>query len=644
MQSATVGVPPKDVPPPTDVVLPDYHPQFGDNHDGVDKHKHPVPAASLVAFLQTLHRPPQVNDAYYRALGVHVHHNVLPEDIVPDPSLLPQSTGWDGITPERAQDANKTFQKPLSNGNKSPDARIYADRRRELSADNQAAFRTLRRIKPQPGKPAARLGGSYEFFKQMDLMAAYWDDTSLPESLRHASHETDEAAHTLTAATAEPERKPQSAGGGEEGGQDEPTAEQVVFRTAPGSQMPASFRLDLVGAFVKLVAYEFGCNLLSSRVEPRLYLRTPGAPQKSGSSPPGTNAGSNKQTESGSDKEIASPNLKRHPRKEPVKSHFSSNCSFLFRMPITRDAARAGIVEGPVAAVSVRNATSFADPLEHRLDLGRELIAALVTAQLRAREGKTEQRLGEGKWWATEKRWGGGQGGPIGREVENDDTAQHRDAGNGGGDDGGGTKQSPSISSLPQTSSSPSTTTKSPHPDRGRPSSSNPNHNNNKRARKGLSTYDNYRMVRKPASNWDKKTRYEAVGSVPGADYDDVFLLSSVFHHFSVLRVRVPLGLLAVFEGDNFATHLAGQQQPGPGSGTQGCGGQRLEVWRSKWYDLFLVDDRLEAMRLLWGVMMWLMRENDKTDRGGATAAAAARSGIADDSNDNARDVVMRDA
>lgn len=70
--------------------------------------------------------------------------------------------------------------------------------------------------------------------------------------------------------------------------------------------------------------------------------------------------------------------------------------------------------------MSARNTTGFASPAEARVDFGRELVAALITAQHRAREGKPERRFGEGKWWATEKRWGGGEGGPIGREVDGD--------------------------------------------------------------------------------------------------------------------------------------------------------------------------------------------------------------------------------
>jgi len=33
-----------------------------------------------------------------------------------------------------------------------------------------------------------------------------------------------------------------------------------------------------------------------------------------------------------------------------------------------------------------------------------------------------------------------------------------------------------------------------------------------------------------------------------------------------------------------------------------------LEMRRSRWYDLFDAEDRVEAMRGIWGVMAWLMR------------------------------------
>ena len=34
-----------------------------------------------------------------------------------------------------------------------------------------------------------------------------------------------------------------------------------------------------------------------------------------------------------------------------------------------------------------------------------------------------------------------------------------------------------------------------------------------------------------------------------------------------------------------------------------------LEMKRSKWFDLFVVDDRVEAMRGIWAILAWQMRD-----------------------------------
>lgn len=33
-----------------------------------------------------------------------------------------------------------------------------------------------------------------------------------------------------------------------------------------------------------------------------------------------------------------------------------------------------------------------------------------------------------------------------------------------------------------------------------------------------------------------------------------------------------------------------------------------IRIWRSRWYDLFSVDDRVEAMREVWGIASYLSR------------------------------------
>jgi hypothetical protein len=112
-----------------------------------------------------------------------------------------------------------------------------------------------------------------------------------------------------------------------------------------------------------------------------------------------------------------------------------------------------------------------------------------------------------------------------------------------------------------------------------------------------MSIYDNYRMVRAPAQTWDRKAQYEAIGRVQGADYDDIFVVSSLFHHVSILRVRVPNRLLEVLDGARDADL------------TKRSWG-KVEAWRSPWYDLFMADQRIEAMKLVWIMMAYQMRKD----------------------------------
>ena len=531
--------------------------------------------------------------SHLKALGVHVIENAAPADVVGDTSVIPEFEAWERLSPDEAHSANDSTKKPLSNGNSSPGCIVYLDRKRELSIPNEAAYRAVRRIQPPPGQSQARLGNSYEFYRCLEVFSTFWDDTSRPPAPGKAGtpkSDGDQEGEPSTATSSDPsdsssKTSQESPGKGAEG--------PVTYRTGSGAQMPPDHRQNILTSFLKLVAYDFGCNVSAPRTEPRLYVSSPATPGH-----------------------------------RARNSYFSSGCTFIFRTPTTREAARAGIVEGPLAAVSARHTTSFhpstPDDKDATMDLSRELIAALLTAQHRARAGKTERRMGEGAWWATKPRWGGGPGGPIGREIEMlSASAEGADAVVVGDKDARPAATPPEDSLM-----APAASLSSPYPappgksDGGRPRplpsrlaggggagdiTANPK--GVKRLKKSgngttLPMYDNYRMVRPPSAAWDKKTRYEAVGRRRGVDYDDVFVISSLFHHISVLRVRVPDRLLEVLDG---------AADGGGGEGKKRSWG-RLEVWRSKWYDFFLVEDRVEAMRLVWGMMAYLMRKDEDGD------------------------------
>ncbi|KAM0285477.1 hypothetical protein ACHAQH_001427 [Verticillium albo-atrum] len=532
---------PKDIPPPTPVVLPHSQPQL---------HSPPSPPASsaqpLVHFIQTVYRPGQVAPPIFKALGVHVIPEIAAADLLPDPAYLPDFAAWNALSADEARQRNDETKRPLNTGVQSPGCQTYQDRKRELSISNDDAYRVVRRLPPLKGQQQARLGNAYEFYRCLEAFTTFWDDTSRsPSAAAAAAPSTDES----------PE--------GKDAGEKHEEASRVV-RTAAGTSIPGDYRQNLVNAFLKLVAYDFGCNASAPRAEPRLHMLAPSA---------------------------SSSSKKRGSSEEPARrsSYFASGCTFIFRSPRTRDAARQGLVDGPLSAVSARASTTFDTEADHNIDFAREIVAALITAQHRAREGKTERRPGDGQWWTTQRRWGGGQGGPIGREVDRDVVAGDKDAA-----PANEKKAEQATAALTSSSSSSSYSAGSRPGSAGMPVS--------KRPRKQMSVYDNYRMVRPPSASWDHKTRYEAIGKVRGAGYDDIFVVSCLFHHVSILRVRVPDRLLEVLGGA--ADEIVG--------GERSWG--KLEVRRSRWFDLFLVDERVAAMEMVWGIMAWMMRAPEQEE------------------------------
>jgi hypothetical protein len=488
-----------------------------------------VPSSSpanlpLVSLLQTIHRPTDIKLSHFEALGVHVISDSTSRDILPDPGALPPFEKWLSVSQDDLEQENLASRQRLSNNNLSPGIKTYLERRNELSIDNTAAFRTIRRIPPPTGETAVRLGNAYEFFKNLDLFSGYWHDTSLPAKPEETSTNNGSSENSKSA-------------------EETPPHLQTHHRTGTGSQLPPEFRQHLLTAFIKLVAYDFGCNVSFPRCEPRLHL-TPKTP-----APP---------------------------------SHFNSSVSFIYRTPTDRASARSGVVEGPLAAVSCRTSTVFATEPEERLDLAREVVAVLLTAQQRAREHKIEHRFGEGKWWTTKPRWGGGPGGPIGRETDKNDGAP--------------LELGPGAEKLPASFNE----TKKAIGGINGPSPS-------KKGKKGhasanMQIYENYRKMSPPSSTWDRKARYCAIGKIKGKGADDVFLISALNHHVSIIRAEIPESLLKVLDGEDIKW-------------------ERLVMWRSRWFDLFLRDDRIEGMELIWGMMSWLMRAEPATeeeqDKGG---------------------------
>jgi hypothetical protein len=545
--------PAKKIPEPTPIKFP----QFAPHHTSAQSQA----AVPLVPLLQSIRRPSDIKPIHFDALRIHVISNASPQNIIPEPSFLPPVEEWMSISPDGLEAANAKTRKALNNLNQSPGVQTYRERRSELSIDNTAAFRTIRRIPPPSGEAAIRLGNAYEFFKNLELFSGFWIDTSLPQK----DPESDSIEEAKEGSV--------------------PYHFKTHQRVGAGSQLPPEYRQQLVVSFIKLITYDFGCNVSSPRVEPRLHL-TP-------------------------------PNSKFPP------SYFNSSVNFICRTPIDRSSARSGIVEGPVASVSCRNTTGFATPADELLDFGREVVAVLLTAQQRNREGKPETRYGKGKWWTTKPRWGGGMGGPIGREPEKIITSSsHPKAEENLASkiiDEKAIVQSPTSPTLASPASGiplqiaevkrtiGGINGPSPSPKKKRPASGV--------GKMAMAIYDNYRKMNPPGPIWDRKTRYTAIGKKAGVGHDDIFLISSLNHHISFVRARVEDGLIAVLDGK-----LQGGEEVGEDW-------ERTPIWRSRWLDLFLIDDRIEAMTILWGMMAWLMRNIDESEDTTSSTTAGAAAG-----------------
>lgn len=80
-----------------------------------------------------------------------------------------------------------------------------------------------------------------------------------------------------------------------------------------------------------------------------------------------------------------------------------------------------------------------------------------------------------------------------------------------------------------------------------------------------------------------------------------VFIVSSLNHHISLLKLRIhPAYLEFITEGRL------------PAEAPQESDWCSPKLQRTRWFDLFNVDDRTEAMRGVWGIMAYLMRADHK--------------------------------
>ncbi|KAF2878092.1 hypothetical protein BDV95DRAFT_10095 [Massariosphaeria phaeospora] len=513
-------------------------------------------------------------------------------------SYLPPRTWLDPPTqsePQTTSTVEPAIQL-LNNGRRAPDQNDFYVRAKELHFKNEDAFASLSR-KGGASRAPVRLAQFRKFWENLDNMAYYWDNSldeyipPRPQTVKDSGDKISNGEDQDTNTENQPSDMLELEGGPVSPNVDEPrkkakteavsnetvtspinplalasntvasqpssisSSRALPARSAPpkvpwavsidassqkpedltkgsyrgyrignGAEMPDQYRIDCVRAFVEPIAWVFGVNLTAHRRPPVLLLE--------------------------------------HVR-FPVRMN-----TVAWRGPTDRVKARQGWLEGPILGIQCRPDTNFGSngdlEAESVLDIVRELGGMLLLAQERAREGKTEPRAGDGKWWTHKPRWGGGPGGEVGETTGTNDAAFDKTA----------QKAEEKPANRPRLGSR----------DRRRPSPS-----------------EIWKILRIGNPLWDPKIVYEAIGKDREDAWDTIFLISSLHHHISILKLRVhPLYVQHLTQGTLPEGQHADQSWCSP------------SLQRTRWFDLFNVEDRKEAMRGIWGILAYMMRSQEK--------------------------------
>lgn len=371
--------------------------------------------------------------------------NLGPATPVPALSLAPEYVPTEGAK--------------LHNGRAFPTDEEFEVRSKEIMLPNAMAYGILAG-KTRGDKNAPRLMQFRRFWEGLDSMANYWD-TSLDEYIppgegydsEHSSHVSPLSTPPLPG-TRRPVRSafaeaecPRSTVSATQDGKDESTGTYRGYRMSNGANMPEQHRVDTIRAFLEPITWPFGFTIQQPR---RPSILTIG-------------------------------NVKL-----PVRLSHS-----VWRIPKERERAQGRWIEGPLMGISCRNETDFTpNSVASKVDITHELVALLLIAQARAREGRAETHSGEGKWWTSVPRWGGGTGGEAGDgRADEDNNLSDEDA--------------------RSKSNDPASSTGAPA-DRKKSFGKRPD------------LHEVWNTLKVGAGHWDPKADYQRLGQDTGTEWDQV--------------------------------------------------------------------------------------------------------------------------
>ncbi|KAJ5788158.1 hypothetical protein N7457_003148 [Penicillium paradoxum] len=515
----------------------------------------------MPGLLADIKRPQDISLERFKPLNIQYDMDIEVARMIPeDPSYPSPPVPWKDI----AEPTDDNPRPLMSSGAPYPTKERYEVLEKELSLDNDDAFREVSRLPPCEGRSRVRITQSRKFWTGLERMAQYWD-TSLdnyferpatPEPTPPSEIElSDDRKMQLDAesksgselADAMELDEAQASAALNNGTVDEEkrpvVARYTGRRVGNGAEMPDDIRDETIRALVEMAAWPFGCQVTAPTLPPRLTAK----------------------------------NLLF-----PVRQTFQSS-----RSPRDRQLARSGMLEGPVLIAQCRPETSFRAPgdtpgtgIGEISDLYREVGGMLLAAQERAREGATEQRPGEGKWWTMAPRFGGASNdGILDDLVHNGHGMSLPDS------------MMEEVRSSAREAESANKRHKFEHPFvtslARRPS-----------AMRRLTSTEKWKILQPGPSLWDKRMSYLQIGKVQESPFDDIYMISSINHHISILHLRVHRRYLDILtHGDS--TFPATEDQPW----------HVLQLERTRWFDLFDAKDRIEALRGVWQLFHHQLRQ-----------------------------------
>ncbi|KAF9886133.1 hypothetical protein FE257_011958 [Aspergillus nanangensis] len=529
-------------PPPTILDFPAYNLPESAGNDEVEKS-----LAEVHRILEATRKPQDITIENLKALNVNVETDILASRIVRlDSSSFSPPLAWEDDSPNSSPLTEDGSPILLDNGNPYPPKERFEQLRDELLFENDDAFREIARLPPREGRERVRVAQARKLWMGLERMAQYWDSsmddyyerpaTPKPQSESGDKMQVDNTAPSETKDTSmdiDPPKengKPESTPAGQENLQPELVAMYKGRRIGAGHEMPEDIREETVRALAEMAAWPFGCQVSLPILPPRLAMKT---------------------------------------LLFPVRQTFGAA-----RSPRDRQLARNGVMEGPVFVAQCRPDTCFRGPGDapgsgtgEVCDLFREVGGMLLAAQERVRQGTTEIRPGEGKWWTQTPRWGGAPNDNVGDTNGSTNSDEKPDTENGGA-------------------------RKRSKYDRGLSSS--------RRSSRKMSNADKWKLVQPGPSLWDRRMRYIQIGKNRDSPYDDIYMLSSVNHHLAILHLRVHRRYLEVV--------TAGESDFPPDSDTPEQAWHELKLRRTKWYNLLDAQERLEVFKGIWSIFHYMLR------------------------------------